>query len=99
MRLGSSRSIMPGRLGPARSRAWGIGLTLTALGSLLGAPIMAAHGAAAGPSLAYSAYVSASPDSQGNGVAVDRAGNVYVVGTSGDIPKAHVFITKYDPSG
>ncbi|MGH2391510.1 MAG: SBBP repeat-containing protein, partial [Chloroflexota bacterium] len=99
MRLGLSRGNVSGRSSLVRPRAWGIGLTLAALGSLMGAPIIAVHGTAAGPSIAYSAYASVSPNSQGNGVAVDHAGNVYVVGTSGDIPKAHVFITKYDPTG
>ncbi len=99
MLLDRSRVNRTGRYGLIRSRARGIGITLIAIGSLLGAPIRAAHGAPAGPSIAYAAYASVSPNSQGNGVAADHAGNVYVVGTSGDVPKAHVFITKYDPTG
>jgi len=65
------------------------------------------------PALTYSTYLGGSDDDEGNGIAVDRSGNVYVVGqtssvdfpvTSGAFQTAKagsddVFVTKFDPTG
>jgi hypothetical protein len=65
-------------------------------GSTLG---VSARASAATPSLLSATYTGGSPDSQSMGVATDRAGDVYVVGWSGTIPKSHAFVTKYDAAG
>lgn len=48
----------------------------------------------------YSTYYGGSGDDQGEGVAVDGAGNVYMVGTTSSpgAPK-QAFVTKFDPTG
>ena len=65
------------------------------------------------PTLTYSTYLGGSDDDEGNGIAVDRSGNVYVTGqtaslnfpvTSGSFQTANagsddVFVTKLDPTG
>jgi hypothetical protein len=66
----------------------------------------------AGSSLVYSTYLGGSGEDFSNGIAVDGAGNAYLIGTtySTDFPtknplqpnnggKADIFVTKFDPTG
>lgn len=93
------RSIATGRRRVVRRMAMAA-LTLGALTTMpAGAMAASAHRAGAAPAVMYATYVSKAPDSQGNGIATDAAGDVYVAGTSGDVPAARAFVTKYDPTG
>jgi hypothetical protein len=65
------------------------------------------------PTLGYSSYLGGSDDDEGNGIAVDRSGNLYMTGqtasldfpaTSGSFQTANagsddVFVTKFDSAG
>ncbi len=69
------------------------------LGSVLGASALTPALAATSPALRSVTYAGNAATSQGTGVGIDKAGNVYVSGTMGEGSSARAFVAKYDPTG
>jgi beta-propeller repeat-containing protein len=73
-------------------------LAATVLAGAAFAGNLGAATAAAAPTMLFSTFAGNGATGVGTGVAVDRAGNIYVGGTVGTEAAARAFVTKYDPT-
>ncbi len=78
------------------------------IAAMLYASATAMSAAQVAPRLAYGTFLGGASDDDARAVAVDRAGNIFLAGTTysqpfpgtaGSRPDTNVFVTKFDPSG